>query len=43
MLLWPVVAAKLAGAGRIVVVDSPARALEAVALAFGRGAFAPWS
>ncbi|HET9471928.1 MAG TPA: NTP transferase domain-containing protein, partial [Usitatibacter sp.] len=30
MILWPVVAAREAGAGRIVVVDSPARALEGV-------------
>src|SRR5438445_1231269 len=30
MVLWPVVAAREAGAGRIVVVDSPARALEGV-------------
>ena len=30
MILWPVLAAHEAGAGRIVVVDSPARALEAV-------------
>jgi bifunctional UDP-N-acetylglucosamine pyrophosphorylase / glucosamine-1-phosphate N-acetyltransferase len=30
MVLWPVVAARAAGAGRVVVVDSPGRALEAV-------------
>jgi bifunctional UDP-N-acetylglucosamine pyrophosphorylase / glucosamine-1-phosphate N-acetyltransferase len=30
MVLWPVQAALAAGAGRVVVVDSPARALEAV-------------
>jgi bifunctional UDP-N-acetylglucosamine pyrophosphorylase/glucosamine-1-phosphate N-acetyltransferase len=30
MVLWPVLAALEAGAGRVVVVDSPARALEAV-------------
>ena len=30
MVLWPVAAAREAGAGRIVVVDSPARALAAV-------------
>ncbi len=30
MVLWPVAAAREAGAGRVVVVDSPARALESV-------------
>ena len=30
MILWPVLAALDAGAGRVIVVDSPARALEAV-------------
>src|SRR5205807_8732704 len=30
MILWPVAAAHEAGAGRIVVVDSPARGLEGV-------------
>jgi bifunctional UDP-N-acetylglucosamine pyrophosphorylase/glucosamine-1-phosphate N-acetyltransferase len=30
MVLWPVAAARQAGAGRVVVVDSPRRALEAV-------------
>src|SRR5450755_1245661 len=30
MVLWPVAAAREAGAGRVVVVDSPARALEKV-------------
>ena len=30
MVLWPVRAALAAGAGRVVVVDSPARALAAV-------------
>src|ERR1700682_1444123 len=30
MVLWPVLAALEAGAGRVVVVDSPARALEQV-------------
>src|ERR1700719_3012927 len=30
MILWPVLAALASGAGRVIVVDSPQRALEAV-------------